>query len=267
MNNTRNTSFTFSIIDNKEKLLFPTAQTAEQSWKLQNSMLFDPSFSRIWIVLKGRGHVITNLGRLDIVENNAYFLPPNSIISTALDEDMLQYYIDFYQSPNEIPIEHVYEFHRTANANDVPLIYNLAKSCEPIYKNDDPLSRFKVNTIITTLLSLFVKDYSKNRKLLDPAIEYIGKHYSQPISLVYLANLCNYSPEYFSMKFKQYFGVPPQKFIIFKRLAKAKVLLRTTTKTIREIGEEIGYPDQIHFSKLFSKMIGISPLQYRSTYH
>ncbi len=259
-------SFTFSIIEAKEKYLSANLNTADDSWQLHQSALFDPSVSRIWLVLRGSGRAVTRFGTIDITENHAYFLPSNSIIATSLDESMVQFYIDFYQDPSEIAIEQLYTFNLRANPEKFQLLLQLAKSISPIYKQTDFLSQFMVSSTLTTILTHFVKDVSKSSKTLSAAIEYILDHYSQAISITYLANLCDYSPEYFSEKFKLHFGVSPQKFIILKRLAKAKFLLISTHKTIREIGEEVGYPDQIHFSKLFSKQIGISPFNYRKNF-
>ena len=77
-------TFTFSVIDAKEKYLSMNFDTAEGTWQLHQSKLFDPSVSRLWIVLKGSGTAVTRFGTIDIIENHAYFLPPNSIISSSL---------------------------------------------------------------------------------------------------------------------------------------------------------------------------------------
>lgn len=259
-------SFNFSVIGTETKCLSIHKPSAEDSWNLHESAFFDPSFLRIWIILRGHGHVLTQNGEMDVSENNAYFLPPHSIVSTSLDEDMEQLYIDFIQDPAEIAIGQLYTFHYQAKPKNFQLLLHLAKSCEPIYKKTDFLSQFTISTTLTTILSHFIKDVSDNSKALNHAIEYIVKNYTKPISITYLANLCDYSPEYFSEKFKRLLGMSPQKFIILKRLAKAKVLLISTHKSVREISNEVGYPDQIHFSKLFSKQIGISPLEYRKNY-
>lgn len=259
-------AYSFSIVKTETKSLSVQNASPEGSWRLQYSSLFDPSFLRIWVVLQGRGRVLTTSGMLDVVENNAYFLPANSIISTTLNESMEQVYIDFFQDPSQTPINQLYTFKMTADPKDFQLLLELTRSCEPIYNKSDSLSQFMISTTITTILSRFMTNVSESSIILNPAIEYITNHYMQPISITYLANLCDYSPEYFSAKFKSHFGISPQQFIIWQRLTKAKSLLITTHKSIREISEDIGYPDQVHFSKLFTKQTGVSPLKFRNTY-
>ena len=259
-------SFSFSIAITEQKTVRPHSSTAELSWDLSRSRLFDPSFFRIWIILKGRGRVTTQSGTFEIMENHAYFMPPNSIISTDLYGEMEQYYIDFFQSPNEVPMDQLYEFRHWTNIENVELLLTLARSLSTIYKNDDEISTLKISSTLTTILSYFIVQPSSVYRKFNKVIEYISHHYNQPLSLTYLANLCDYSPEYFSNKFKLLFGVSPQKFIINKRLTQAKILLMSTNKSIREIGKKIGYPDQMHFSKLFSKENNLSPSAYRKKY-
>lgn len=258
--------FSFSVILSDKKTLQPTGNTAETSWKLNDSEFFDPSFLRIWIILKGSGRVKTHFGEFDVTENNVYFMPPNSIVSTFLYDTMEQYFIDFVQDYNEFPIDQMYDFKKKAAPQEFDLILKLAESLYPIYKKDDFLSRFTVSSTLTTILTHFIRNTSQNYGKLENAVKYILKNYRENISMVYLANICDYSPEYFSAKFKSTFGVSPQKYIISKRINNAKILLISTEYPISVIGEKVGYPDPMHFSKLFTKETNISPSSYRKQY-
>jgi AraC-like DNA-binding protein len=245
--------------------LRPSAPTPDVAWILGKSPFFEPAFSRIWIICKGRGHVSTRFGEIDLEENNVYFMPSNSIITTFLYEDMEQYYIDFFQNPNEIPVEQLYSFKYVAPESSLSLLYALAKSLADIYKKEDDNSKRIVSSTLTTILTHFIEKTSDKRLSIQPAVEYISKNYSKPFSLTFLANLCDYSPEYFSSKFKALFGVSPQKYIISKRLTHAKILLLSSNKSILEIGKEVGYPDPMHFSKIFTSEVGVSPSAYRKS--
>ena len=64
--------------------------------------------------------------------------------------------------------------------------------------------------------------------------------------------------------FKKYTGETPLQFLIKLRLDTAKNLLKSTTCTVNEISEMIGYDNPLYFSRLFSKHVGISPQKYRS---
>lgn len=261
-----NSQFTFSIVISEKKTLQPSGKTPEIAWKLDSSPLFDPSFSRIWIVLKGRGKVKTRFDEFDITENNVYFMPPNSIVSTFLYDTMEQYYIDFVQDYTEFPIEQMYDFKKKADPKDFDLILKLAESLHSVYEKTDFLSRFTVSSTITTILTHFIRNTLQNYGRLENAVKYILNNYRENISMIYLANICDYSPEYFSTKFKLTFGVSPQKYIILKRLNHAKILLISTDDSIHEIGTKVGYPDPMHFSKLFINETKMSPTAYRKQY-
>lgn len=257
--------FSFTIAHTGVATLLTNANTPEKAWILGESPFFEPAFLRIWIIIKGRGHVITHHGEWDLEENNVYFLPANSIVTTFLYEDMEQYYIDFIQNPNEISIEQLYSFKYTASPSAFSLLLNLAKSLASIHKKDDEISRIVVSSTLTTILTHFLEKTTSKHVTIQPAVEYILQHYTQPLSLTFLANLCDYSPEYFSAKFKATFGISPQKYIILKRLTHAKILLISTNQSISTIGKEVGYPDSMHFSKIFTNEVGISPSAYRKT--
>lgn len=69
----------------------------------------------------------------------------------------------------------------------------------------------------------------------------------------------------FSTEFKRIFGIPPGKFVIFKRIERARHLLLYTDLTLDAIGSDLGFYDGFHFSKTFKRVTGISPKQLRST--
>ena len=259
-------NFNFEIIISEQKTLIQGACTPEDSWDLAHSRLFDPSFMRIWIILSGHGHVKTIFGEFDVSENNAYFLPKNTIISTEVNGTMKQFYIDFIQSPREIPIDNLYEFNYAADKKHLDIIFSLSKMLSETNKKNDFASSITISSGLTTILSFFIKSKKLSANKLTDAINYISEHYNKPISIVYLANLCNYSPEYFSMIFKKTFKQSPHEYIINIRIMQAKKYLIQTNLSIREIGEQVGYPDVFHFSKVFTKFVGVSPQKYRISF-
>jgi AraC family transcriptional regulator len=58
-------------------------------------------------------------------------------------------------------------------------------------------------------------------------------------------------------------GVTPLNYINQKRVEKGKYLLEHTQFSVGEISEEVGFKDELYFSRVFKKYVGISPLAYR----
>jgi YesN/AraC family two-component response regulator len=72
------------------------------------------------------------------------------------------------------------------------------------------------------------------------------------------------SPVYISKIFKEETGESPINYLIKIRLEKAKDILRSDDGgSIKSIANQVGYDDVYHFSKLFKKYYGISPLYYK----
>lgn len=71
------------------------------------------------------------------------------------------------------------------------------------------------------------------------------------------------SPVYISKLFKEETGDSPINYLIKIRLEKAKEVLEGQEPvSIRSVANQVGYEDVYHFSKLFKKYYGISPLNY-----
>ena len=77
------------------------------------------------------------------------------------------------------------------------------------------------------------------------------------------AVFCNMSKPHFTRVFKQVTGMPPVQFMLRIRIDRAKELLDFTDKSIAEIAEASGFPDQNYFARTFRRFTGISPTQYR----
>ncbi len=95
------------------------------------------------------------------------------------------------------------------------------------------------------------------------AIAYMKVHFKEPINLEFIAEKCGLSTSYFSRKFKEQTGENYIDVLTDIRIREAQKLLGTTDLSIMEIIEEVGYCDDKHFRKLFYKITGLKPTEYR----
>lgn len=95
------------------------------------------------------------------------------------------------------------------------------------------------------------------------AKQYIKENYSKQINLADIAEIVNLNPVYFSIIFKKKTGVNFSDYLINYRLDLAKDLLRNINYNVSEVSEKVGYTDPKYFSKLFKRVVGISPIEYR----
>ena len=98
--------------------------------------------------------------------------------------------------------------------------------------------------------------YFKDPRLID-IFTYIKNNISCDLSNKQLANVANVSEDYVGQYFKMLTGINPQDYIEYQRMEEAVNLLRTSKKSIRAIGGEVGYKDTAYFCRRFKMMFGI----------
>ncbi|MCC9165304.1 AraC family transcriptional regulator [Pontibacter harenae] len=98
--------------------------------------------------------------------------------------------------------------------------------------------------------------YFKDPRLID-LFNYIKENLGGDLSNKVLSNVANVSEDYVGQYFKMLTGINPQDYIEYQRMERAVFLLRTTKKSIREIGKDVGYKDTAYFCRRFKMMFGI----------
>ena len=98
---------------------------------------------------------------------------------------------------------------------------------------------------------------------LRSAIAYVEQHIAGDLRVDELARVVGMSAFHFAHAFRQATGIPPHRYVIDKRIARAKQLLVDTELTLDEVAQRIGYSSQSHFSVAFRKIAGITPSAFR----
>lgn len=96
--------------------------------------------------------------------------------------------------------------------------------------------------------------------------EYIRNNYMLDISMQEAARAVHYSEPYFCKMFKQQFGQNFTAYLTEYRLEEAKKLLMQPNVSVKSVGEKVGYPDSSYFAKVFKRITGCSPSEYRRNF-
>ena len=96
------------------------------------------------------------------------------------------------------------------------------------------------------------------------AKDYIASHQFDPIRLDEIAGALNVSTFHFCRIFKQATGLTFVAYVSRLRVEKAKLLLQDKNLRISEIAYEVGFQSLTHFNRIFRKLVGSSPTEYRS---
>ena len=103
-----------------------------------------------------------------------------------------------------------------------------------------------------------VKDF-----YIKEALAFIENNYMNEITVEDIAEVSGLNRSYFGKIFKESVGKSPQEFLIHYRMIKAAELLSMTRYSVGEIANAVGYPNQLHFSRAFKGVYGVSPRNWR----
>ena len=107
---------------------------------------------------------------------------------------------------------------------------------------------------------------NKTSKPVLLAQEYVRAHYKEQIHLPDVAKVVFLHPYYFSDMFKNEVGISFSDYLTEYRMDRAKELLKNQQFKIKDINEMVGYSDSKSFSKIFKKVVGLTPQEYRKLY-
>lgn len=96
-------------------------------------------------------------------------------------------------------------------------------------------------------------------------IEFIDENLTEDITLDDLAGLAGLSTYHFSRKFKADLGMAPHAYVISRRVEKAKRLLKSDRLPLKFVAAECGFTDQSHLSRIFRKLLGVTPNDFRKS--
>jgi len=97
------------------------------------------------------------------------------------------------------------------------------------------------------------------------AVDYIYENLSEVIGVDQLAHICGLSISSLERHFKKHFSCSPAKFLSQVRISTACKLLTDPSYTVATVGDEVGYPDPVVFSRAFKREMKVSPSVYRKS--
>lgn len=133
----------------------------------------------------------------------------------------------------------------------------------PLFRDFSPLSHWLYDKITRYVENISPYADAKHGHTIHRCIQYISKHYGERITLDETAAMVSLSPDYLSRIFKKETGTTFNQYLNQIRITKAKELIRHSDMRMTDISQLVGYDDQSYFTKVFRKMTGVSPNEYR----
>lgn len=155
-----------------------------------------------------------------------------------------------------------------------PLLRSLATELYNELHNRNLFGPLFAESVSNTIILHLLRNYSNVRKTyqikegkLTPAQrqiveEYIQEHLDQKITLADLANCIHVSVPHFEKMFRATLHCSPYQYVLERKIEKAKLLLSDPQLSLYEVARQCGFANQSHFTKHFTKFVGVSPARF-----
>jgi AraC-like DNA-binding protein len=260
---------------------------ADWNWKDVSS-----PFIRIYYVLEGEAIIHLAEHNIRLLPRHLYFIPAYTIHSYECHGLFVHYYLHVYEGfKNEMNLQEVYELPIEVEGSEVAaqlfehlcnrlpearLPHSDPNSYDTSAQTSDYVQRYRdmalwekmeLRGAMLMIMSHFIRQarprvWTQDERM-KRVLEYVHSHISDSINIEQLADVACITKPYFIRLFKHEFGFPPVQYINRKKVERAQLLLFTTDKAVKEVAFILGFSDQNYFIRLFHKLTGITPQEYR----
>lgn len=190
------------------------------------------------------------------------FKKQTKVISIMFTSSMcdLNYLISLFFNRSHIYIE--------LTGDEIVFFCSLIRELIAYTKNQENTETLYSTHIVNTILGK-ICNISKVKSLvnaevpLQRAIVYIQNNFTKNITLSEVAEVSNYSVNYFSNKFKSYMGTSFKQYVLDLRFSFAQYLLKNTELSVTEICYKCGFNEFTNFMYQFKNKFGVTPKNYR----
>lgn len=138
---------------------------------------------------------------------------------------------------------------------------------DSFHKPPEAIMKLKLQEGVHALLNIDINLYSNLFDFSEPwkidLLDFMEKNFCEDLSMEEFASYSGRSLATFKRDFKKVSPIPPQKWLIEKRLLKAHDLLRSGHRKISDVYLDVGFKSLSHFSTTYKKMFGSSPTKER----
>lgn len=225
----------------------------------------------LWTVFRGRGVLICGEDRWDSAVGDSLLLPPHTrcVGVRELNDNMLTLNVHFNFLGDGEPI---FPFSGGAvhrKLNDVAFMRDILFRVIQLFNAGK--KELAEAVFSSALVEFFEQESitddsaygSDKAELIRKVCDMINTSPSSVPQLSEMAKKYGYSPDYFGRVFTSVAGIPISEYIKNAKLNQAKLLLETTSMTIEEIADSLGYYDACYFSRQFKRETGHTPMWYR----
>lgn len=246
-----------------------------QAQKPHTSQRENLSSYLFFMVLKGSGHLDYNNNRFPLKKGDCVFLDCHRQYSHHSSEDLWTLkWVHFY-GPNMNGIYEKYVErggHPSFHPENPQIFETLLNELFRIAESGMYVRDMKIFEKLTGLLTLLMQESwhpernaggTSAKRDMQIVKEFLDQHYAKKITLDELAETFYINKYYLTRVFREQFGITITAYLLQVRITHAKQQLRFTDLTIEKIGQDCGLSDANYFARMFKKIEGITPSEYR----
>ena len=144
-------------------------------------------------------------------------------------------------------------YHKPCDAKTKELFEKMVSVC-----SSHPVKKTRLKALLLELIThLAYEDENQAMNVIQPALDYFALTYKENLPIKVYAEKCNLSESYFRKLFKETIGMSPLSYRNELRFAKAQHLY-PMYRNVAKVAEEVGFCDEVFFTKLYKKRFGTS---------
>ncbi|KAF6573831.1 helix-turn-helix domain-containing protein [Paenibacillus polymyxa] len=224
----------------------------------------------------GKGWIRTKDGlTIDMTERGFAYIPRDMPHAYGADDrdpwTIYWFHLKGDQMDDFIALFEPFKTYISISASDGVKLLELFHQCYDLLLNKSYsiIHLVQVSQTVRYLLSFVVsvafrKEDSTYQSHVDKATRYMSEQLESTVSLEQLSRHVQVSKQHLNLIFKQSTGYSPVDYYLRMKIQRASQLLDLTNASIKEVSIQLGFRDPYYFSRLFKKIMGCSPLEYRN---
>ncbi len=253
------------------RLLYVSASRYSSDW---HSILHSHTNAEFFYVLEGRGRFRVEGGDFVVEKDDIVIVNANiNHTELPLGKNEFEYIVlglegtSFFDQIRKSD-EYLHFSCRDNREKVLFLLEMMLKEVEQKEADYSHVCQDLLDILIVVLLrvtgaSIKAIETKRSSKECDRVKRYIDSHFTEDLSLEYLAEMTHLSKFYLVHIFKKEVGVTPIAYLNNKRIEESRSLLSSTNHPISKISEHLGFATQSYFGYCFKAQVGVTPVEYR----